>query len=128
MSSLSKTIDRTMVASFLGVGLLSGVCFGAQTSDTQSVQPGTPGTRGGGVSDLVQAMVVGSLESERIVVLSAGRTSGAVLGCLVSVGDGVVAKVVESRDRMSAAVVDHKYQGPVLALVGRYARLFVVRP
>jgi len=41
-----------------------------------------------------QAQVLASLEAERVVILSAGRLSGAVLGSLVSVGEGVVAKVV----------------------------------
>lgn len=79
-------------------------------------------------SQLAQARVVGSLESERIVILSAGRSSGAVLGALLSVGDGVVAKVVESREAVSAAVVDQKYHGKLGALEGTPARLLVARP
>jgi hypothetical protein len=161
MSSLSKTFNRSLVASLLGVGLLSsGNCFGVQASETfavsslgeghpviiqlvreladwkaraqagetRLVQAGFPSASVGGVPALAQAKVMGSLESERIVILSAGRTSGAVLGSLVSVGDGVVAKVVETREKVSAAVVDQTYQGPVRALEGKYARLFVVRP
>jgi hypothetical protein len=76
----------------------------------------------------LQARVLTSLESERVVVLSAGSSSGAVLGSLVSVGDGVVAKVVESREAVSAAVVDQSYQGRVGALEGALVRLLVVRP
>jgi len=76
----------------------------------------------------VQAQVVGSLEAEKIVILSAGKLSGAVLGSLVSVGDSAVAKVVESRETVSAAVVDQKYQGRVGALEGSLVRLLVVRP
>jgi hypothetical protein len=75
-----------------------------------------------------QAQVMSSIESERVVILSAGKLSGAVLGALVSVGDDVVAKVVESRDTVSAAVVDQKYQGRVGALEGLRVRLLVVRP
>lgn len=75
-----------------------------------------------------QAQVLASLESERVVILSAGKLSGAVLGSLVSVGDGVVAKVVESRETVSAAIVDQKYQGRVGALEGSLVRLLVVRP
>jgi hypothetical protein len=75
-----------------------------------------------------QAQVLDCLEAERIVILSAGRLSGAVLGSLVSVGDGIVAKVVESRETVSAAVVDQKYQGKVGALEGSLVRLLVVRP
>ena len=100
----------------------------AQASETRLVQAGFPSTGDAGLPALAQAKVTGSIESERIVILSAGRTSGAVLGSLVSVGDGVVAKVVESREKVSAAVVDQTYQGPVTALEGKYARLFVVRP
>lgn len=72
-----------------------------------------------------QARVMASLESERVLILSAGRLSGAVLGALVSVGDGVVAKVVESRETVSAALVDQKYQGKVGALEGSLVRLLV---
>jgi hypothetical protein len=75
-----------------------------------------------------QALVVSSVESERVLIISAGKFSGAVLGALVSVGDDVVAKVVESRDTVSAAVVDQKYQGRVGALEGSRVRLLVVRP
>jgi hypothetical protein len=75
-----------------------------------------------------QAQVLASLEAERVVVLSAGKLSGAVLGSLVSVGDGVVAKVVECRETVSAAIVDQKYQGRVGALEGSRVRLLVVRP
>ena len=75
-----------------------------------------------------QAQVLASLEAERVVILSAGKLSGAVLGSLVSVGDGVVAKVVESRETVSAAIVDQKYQGRVGALEGALVRLLVVRP
>jgi hypothetical protein len=75
-----------------------------------------------------QAQVLASLEAERIVILSAGMLSGAVLGSLVSLGDGIVAKVVESRETVSAAIVDQKYQGRVGALEGALVRLLVVRP
>ena len=77
---------------------------------------------------IAQAKVLASLEAERVVVVSAGKLSGAVLGSLVSVGDGVIAKVVESRDTVSAAIVDQKYQGRVGALEGTLVRLLVVRP
>lgn len=75
-----------------------------------------------------QAQVVSVLESERVVILSAGRSSGAVLGSLVSVGNGVVAKVVESRETVSAAILDQEYKGKLGALEGSLARLLVVRP
>ena len=75
-----------------------------------------------------QAQVLASLEAERVVILSAGKLSGAVLGSLVSVGDGVFAKVVESRETVSAAIVDQKYRGRVGALEGALVRLLVVRP
>lgn len=75
-----------------------------------------------------QAQVLDSFEAERIVIISAGRLSGAVLGSLVSVGDGIIAKVVESRETVSAALVDQRYQGRVGALEGALVRLLVVRP
>ncbi len=76
----------------------------------------------------MQAQVMSTLESERVLIISAGKLSGAVLGALVSVGDGVVAKVVESRETVSAAILDQKYQGRVGALEGSHVRLLVVRP
>jgi hypothetical protein len=75
-----------------------------------------------------QARVLACLESERVVILSAGRLSGAILGSLVSVGDGVVAKVVESRETVAAAIVDQNYQGKVGALDGSLVRILVVKP
>ncbi len=75
-----------------------------------------------------QAHVLSFLEGERVVVISAGRLSGATLGSLVSVGDKVVAKVVESRETVSAALVDQSYHGRVGALEGSLVRLLVVRP
>lgn len=78
--------------------------------------------------DRGQAKVLSSLVPDRVVVLSAGRLSGAVLGSLVSVGDGVVAKIIDTRGTVSAAVVEQAYQGPIEALEGKYVRLFVVRP
>ena len=75
-----------------------------------------------------QARVLACLEAERVVILSAGRLSGAVLGSLVSVGDGIVAKVVESRETVAAAIVDQNYQGRVGALDGSLVRILVVKP
>jgi hypothetical protein len=75
-----------------------------------------------------QAQVVGCLEEERILIVSAGRLSGAVLGSLLSVGDGVTAKVVESRETVSAAVVEQRFKGRLAELEGSPVRLFVVRP
>jgi hypothetical protein len=75
-----------------------------------------------------QAQVVGALEAERIVIVSAGKLSGAVLGSLVAVGEGVVAKIVESRETVSAAVVDQGYRGRIGVLEGSPVRLLVVRP
>jgi hypothetical protein len=79
-------------------------------------------------SQSTQAQVLGSLASERMVIISAGKLSGAVLGSLVSVGDGVVAKVVESRETVAAAVLDQTYRGKIEDLEGSPVRLLVVRP
>jgi hypothetical protein len=44
------------------------------------------------------------------------------------VGDGVTAKVVESRETVSAAVVEQRFKGRLAELEGSPVRLFVVRP
>ncbi len=100
----------------------------AEAAESLLVKAGFPVPKRSNVVQPSQAQVVGSLEAERIVILSAGRSSGAVLGALLTVGNGAVAKVVESRETVSAAVVDQQYQGKVVALEGSFARLLVVRP
>jgi hypothetical protein len=77
---------------------------------------------------LGQAKVVGSVEEERVLIVSAGRLSGAVLGCLLNVGDGVLAKVVESRETVSAAMVEQRFKGRLGQLEGSPVSLFVARP
>jgi len=74
---------------------------------------------------VASATVLGSLESERLVILSIGRSSGALQGALLSVGDGVVAKVVESRESVAAALVDRSYKGKLANLEGLPVQLAV---
>jgi hypothetical protein len=69
--------------------------------------------------------VLSSLEEERVVVLSIGREGGALVGALVTIGGGVVAKVVESRDSVSAAFVDNSYKGKLEKLEGLPVKLAV---
>ena len=69
--------------------------------------------------------VLGSLEEERMLILSLGRGSGALQGALVSIGSGVIAKVVESRETVSAALVDSSYKGKLAALEGLSVKLAV---
>ncbi len=69
--------------------------------------------------------VLGSLGSERLLILSFGRSSGATQGAIVSVGDGLIAKVVESRDKVSAALVESSFKGKVSSLEGLPVRLAV---
>ena len=69
--------------------------------------------------------VLSSLEDERMLILSLGRGKGALQGALVSVGAGVIAKVVESRETVSAALVDSSYKGKLVALEGLPAKLAV---
>ena len=71
------------------------------------------------------ATVVGSLEGERMLILSLGSSKGALQGALVSIGRGVVAKVVESRETVSAALVDNSYKGKLAALEGLPVQLAV---
>ena len=69
--------------------------------------------------------VVGCLEDERTLIISLGRYNGALLGALVSVGGGVIAKVVESREMVSAALVDNSYKGKLVRLEGLPVKLAV---
>ncbi len=71
------------------------------------------------------SVVLNSLEDERIVVLSLGREKGALQGALVSIGGQVVAKIVESREAVSAAVVDNSYKGKLVTLEGLPVKLAV---
>jgi hypothetical protein len=77
-------------------------------------------TNSGGIGS-----VLGSLEEERMLILSLGRGKGALQGALVSVGSGVIAKVVESRETVSAALVDSSYKGKLVALEGLSVKLAV---
>ena len=71
------------------------------------------------------ASVVGSLEGERMLILSLGSNRGALQGALVSIGRGVVAKIVESRETVSAALVDNSYKGKLATLEGLPVQLAV---
>lgn len=71
------------------------------------------------------ARVLSSLEGERLVILSIGRSSGALQGAMLSLGDGVVAKVVESRETVAAALVDRSYKGKLANLEGLPVQLAV---
>lgn len=97
----------------------------AERAERLLTASGIPAASEHGAMKPTQAHVLSVLESERVVILSAGRLSGAVLGSLVSVGDGVLAKVVESRETVSAAVVDQGYRGKVGSLHGCLVRLLV---
>jgi len=74
---------------------------------------------------LGSARVLGSLESERLVILSIGRSSGALQGAMLTVGEGVVAKIVESRELVAAALVDRSYKGKLANLEGLPVQLAV---
>jgi len=73
----------------------------------------------------VASAVLNSLEDERILILSLGREKGALQGALVSIGGQVVAKIVESREAVSAAVVDNSYKGKLATLEGLPVKLAV---
>jgi len=76
-------------------------------------------------SAIASARVLASLESEGLVILSIGRSGGALQGAMLSVGDGVVAKVVESRESVAAALVDRSYKGKLANLEGLPVQLAV---
>jgi hypothetical protein len=71
------------------------------------------------------ATVVSSLEQERMLILSLGSNRGALQGALVSIGRDVVAKIVESRETVSAALVDNSYKGRLATLEGLPVHLAV---
>ena len=83
-------------------------------------EPSVPSTNVGSA-----ASVVGSLEAERMLILSLGSNRGALQGALVSIGRGVVAKIVESRETVSAALVDNSYKGRLATLEGLPVQLAV---
>ncbi len=76
-------------------------------------------------SAVASARVLASLESERLVILSIGRSGGALQGAMLSVGDGVFAKVVESRESVAAALVDRSFKGKLANLEGLPVQLAV---
>ena len=86
---------------------------------------GQIGTGAVAQSASVASAVLNSLEAERIVILSLGREKGALQGALVSIGGQVVAKIVESREAVSAAVVDNSYKGKLVTLEGLPVKLAV---
>lgn len=68
--------------------------------------------------------VVDCMEAERVVLLSLGRESGVLEGALMRIGyAGGIAKVVESRRGVCAAVVQNSFQGKLAYLVGSPAQL-----
>ncbi len=75
----------------------------------------------------VKFNVVGSLDAERVVLVSCGKNSGVFEGALISIGAGVKAKVVESRSGVSAAVIENGFQGKASLLEGQPAQLVLVR-
>lgn len=91
----------------------AGVPVEAKAGDSGVPIPGSSGS------------VLSSFEEERMLILSLGRGKGALQGALVSVGAGVIAKVVESREAVSAALVDSSYKGKLVALEGLPVKLAV---
>jgi hypothetical protein len=71
--------------------------------------------------------VVGCLEAERVVLVSCGKDSGVFEGALISIGSGVKARVVESRSKVCAAVVENAFQGDISIFDGKPAQLVLVR-
>lgn len=70
--------------------------------------------------------VVGTMDAERVILVSCGRSSGIYEGALISVGTGVKAKIVEARASVSAAVVENGYVGKIASLGGQSAQLVLV--
>lgn len=86
-----------------------------------------PGHQGGGIvsGTLNAPVVVDVIEDERVLLLSNGGTGGITVGSLLKIGQGgVVAKVVESREFVSAAIVQRPFDGTMSELTGCLAVLF----
>lgn len=71
--------------------------------------------------------VLATMDAERVILVSCGRSAGVYEGALISVGTGVKAKVVEARASVSAAVVENGYVGKIASLDGQSAQLVLVR-
>lgn len=82
------------------------------------------GAIGGSVAESA-TKVLSSIEEERVLVLSFGKDRGVLQGALVAVGRDVVAKVIESRETISAAIVDSSYKGKLVTLEGLPVKLAV---
>lgn len=71
--------------------------------------------------------VLATMDAERVILVSCGRSAGVYEGALISVGTGVKAKIVEARASVSAAVVENGYVGKIASLDGQSAQLVLVR-
>lgn len=89
------------------------------------VSPGAPSSAFVRNNPDSERKVLSTIEEERVVILSFGRDKGVMQGALVAVGKDVVAKVIESRETISAAVVDSSYKGKLVALEGQPVKLAV---
>jgi hypothetical protein len=70
------------------------------------------------------AKVLDCIEEERVVLLSFGREAGVLEGALIRMElPGALAKVVESRPMVCAAVVQNSFKGKLAYLVGTPAQL-----
>ena len=71
--------------------------------------------------------VLATMDAERVILVSCGKSAGVYEGALISIGNGVKAKVVEARASVSAAVVENGYAGKIASLDGQAAQLVLVR-
>jgi hypothetical protein len=67
------------------------------------------------------------MDAERVILVSCGKSAGVYEGALISIGNGVKAKIVEARASVSAAVVENGYAGKIASLDGQAAQLVLVR-
>jgi len=85
-------------------------------------KPDQRASRSGEVSP--KGVVASVLVPERVVLISRGRECGILEGAVLKLGgDGVLARVVESRPNVSAAAVENSYKGKLADLVGCTAEL-----
>lgn len=126
--------SETRSAAFIGGGESSTIALIRELSEWRSraleaeallARSGVRTAEASRTSSGVTARVLGCLEAEGLVILSIGRSSGALQGAILSLGDGVVAKVVESRETVAAALVDRSYKGKLANLEGLPVQLAV---
>lgn len=129
-TKLQHTVDELAVLNALsrvGTSESSVVALLSELRDLRQEIQSLSDRHSVGVSARVRtesARVLDCIEEERVVLLSFGRESGVLEGALIKMEQpGALAKVVESRQTVCAAVVQNSFKGKLAYLVGTPAQL-----